>query len=276
MWEKSQATPHPAARQIQLDLHRTLTGNQRFSSPSSPATQQLHRVLLAFSWQNPTIGYCQGLNRLAALALLVLQDEEEAFWCLVAVVESIMPQEYYSKTLTASQVDQRVLKELMAEKLPRLSAHLEQLQVDASHFTFNWFLVAFIESLPVHILLRVWDAFLYEGSKVLFRYALALFKYREEDILKIQDKVDMYQYLRFFTKTITDGRKLMSIAFSDMNPFPMRLLSSRRAAHLERVQAELSELERIQQEYAAAQDAERAKRSNKDLDAAGSEDEDEV
>lgn len=61
--EKSRATPHPAARQIQLDLHRTLTSNQSFSSPSSPMLQQLQRILLAFSWQNPEVGYCQGLNR---------------------------------------------------------------------------------------------------------------------------------------------------------------------------------------------------------------------
>lgn len=61
--EKSRTSPHPASRQIQLDLHRTLTTNQHFSSPSSPALQQLHRILLAFSWHNPAIGYCQGLNR---------------------------------------------------------------------------------------------------------------------------------------------------------------------------------------------------------------------
>lgn len=44
------------------------------------------------------------LHRLAAIALLVLEDEESAFWCLVAIVETILPAEYYSKTLTASQV----------------------------------------------------------------------------------------------------------------------------------------------------------------------------
>lgn len=42
--------------------------------------------------------------RLAAVALLVLQSEEEAFWCLVAIVETIMPQDYYTHNLVASQV----------------------------------------------------------------------------------------------------------------------------------------------------------------------------
>ncbi|XP_016522032.1 TBC1 domain family member 2A isoform X1 [Poecilia formosa] len=267
--EKSQTSPHPACRQIQLDLHRTLTTNQNFSSPSSPALQQLRRVLLAFSWQNPGVGYCQGLNRLAAIALLVLQSEEDAFWCLVALVDAIMPQDYYTKNLLASQADQRVLKDFMAEKLPRLAAHLESHRVDVSLVTFNWFLVVFVESLPSDILLPLWDAFLYEGSKVIFRYALALFKYKEDDLLKIHDSVEIYQYLRFFTKTVTDSRKLAAIAFCDMNPFPRRLLRNRRVLHLERLQGELQELEEQQKEFVT----ESAQRKDKELDPASEDDE---
>ncbi|XP_051809997.1 TBC1 domain family member 2A [Acanthochromis polyacanthus] len=270
--EKSRTSPHPASRQIQLDLHRTLTTNQHFSSPSSPALQQLRRVLLAFSWQNPAIGYCQGLNRLAAIALLVLQSEEDAFWCLVTVVEAIMPQDYYTKNLVASQADQRVLKDFMAEKLPRLMAHFEDHSIDVSLITFNWFLVVFVESLPSDILLPLWDAFLYEGTKVIFRYALALFKYKEDDILKIHDSVEIYQYLRFFTKTISNSRRLTSIAFSDMNPFPRRLLRNRRMLHLERLQGELRELEEQQREFVT----ESAERKDKELDIAVSEDDDEL
>ncbi|XP_030002277.1 TBC1 domain family member 2A [Sphaeramia orbicularis] len=270
--EKSRTSPHPASRQIQLDLHRTLTTNQHFSSPSSPTHQQLRRILLAFSWQNPVIGYCQGLNRLAAIALLVLQSEEDAFWCLVAVVETIMPQDYYTKNLVASQADQRVLKEFMAEKLPRLASHFDEHSIDVSLVTFNWFLVVFVESLPCDILLPLWDAFLYEGTKVIFRYALALFKYKEDDILKIHDSVEIYQYLRFFTKTISDGRRLMNIAFSDMNPFPGRLLRNRRALYLERLQGELRELEQQQREFVT----EGVERKDKELDNMVSEDDDDL
>lgn len=42
--------------------------------------------------------------------------------------------------------------------------------------------------------------------QVIFRYALALFKYKEDNILRIHDSVEIYQYLRFFTKTISDSR----------------------------------------------------------------------
>ncbi|XP_040594622.1 TBC1 domain family member 2A isoform X4 [Mesocricetus auratus] len=246
---RGQTRQHPAARQIELDLNRTFPTNKHFTCPASSFPDKLRRVLLAFSWQNPTIGYCQGLNRLAAIALLVLEDEESAFWCLVAIVETILPAEYYSKTLTASQVDQRVLRDLLSEKLPRLTAHLRQHHTDLSLITFNWFLVVFADSLISDILLQVWDAFLYEGTKVVFRYALAIFKYNEEEILRLQDSLEIYQYLRFFTKTICDSRKLMSIAFDDMNPFPMKQLRQLRAVHRERLEAELRELELLKAEY---------------------------
>ncbi|NXB72958.1 TBD2A protein, partial [Donacobius atricapilla] len=247
--EQSRSTEHPACRQIELDLPRTLTNNKHFSSPTSQLIPKLRRVLLAFSWHNPAIGYCQGLNRLAAVALLVLEDEESAFWCLVYIVENLMPADYYSDTLITSQVDQRVFKDFLSEKLPRLMAHFEQYRIDVSLITFNWFLVAFVDSLVSDILLRVWDAFLYEGTKVIFRYALAIFKYNEEEILRIHDSVEIYQYLRFFTRMIMDGRKLMNIAFNDLNPFPMKLLRNRRSMHREELEAELCELEQIKAAY---------------------------
>ncbi|XP_008047539.2 TBC1 domain family member 2A-like [Carlito syrichta] len=246
---RGQVCEHPAARQIELDLNRTFPNNKHFTCPTSSFPDKLRRVLLAFSWQNPAIGYCQGLNRLAAIALLVLDEEESAFWCLVAIVEIILPADYYSKTLTASQVDQRVLQDLLSEKLPRLMAHLRQHCVDLSLVTFNWFLVVFADSLISDILLRVWDAFLYEGTKVVFRYALAIFKYNEEEILRLQDSLEIYQYLRFFTKTICNSRKLTNIAFNDMNPFSMKQLQQLRAAHRERLEGELRELERLKAEY---------------------------
>lgn len=48
--------------------------------------------------------------------------------------------------------------------------------------------------------------------QVIFRYALALFKYKEDDFLKIHDSVEIYHYLRFFTKTVCDSRLALTFA----------------------------------------------------------------
>ncbi|KAM4637767.1 TBC1 domain family member 2A isoform 2-T3 [Amazona ochrocephala] len=118
--QQSKSTEHPACRQIELDLPRTLTNNKHFSSPTSQLIPKLRRVLLAFSWHNPAIGYCQGLNRLAAIALLVLEDEESAFWCLVHIVENLMPADYYSDTLITSQESEPTLQSLSLQRCCRL------------------------------------------------------------------------------------------------------------------------------------------------------------
>ncbi|XP_008054450.1 TBC1 domain family member 2B isoform X2 [Carlito syrichta] len=203
--QKALEKQNPASKQIELDLLRTLPNNKHYSCPTSEGIQKLRNVLLAFSWRNPDIGYCQGLNRLVAVALLYL-EQEDAFWCLVTIVEVFMPRDYYTKTLLGSQVDQRVFRDLMSEKLPRLHAHFEQYKVDYTLITFNWFLVVFVDSVVSDVLFKIWDSFLYEGPKVIFRFALALFKYKEEEILKLQDSMSTFKFLRSFTRTVLDAR----------------------------------------------------------------------
>lgn len=83
------------------------------------------------------VGYCQGMNRLAAVALLFL-NEEDSFWCLVAIIETIMPKDYYTQNLLGAHVDQMVLKDLIAEKLPNLHSHFEHHGIEIS--LFGWFL----------------------------------------------------------------------------------------------------------------------------------------
>ena len=42
---------------------------------------------------------------MVAIALLFL-DEEDAFWCLLYIVEVLMPDSYYTKQMTGALVDQ--------------------------------------------------------------------------------------------------------------------------------------------------------------------------
>ncbi|XP_078484325.1 TBC1 domain family member 2B-like [Ciona intestinalis] len=236
------------SKQIELDLLRTLPNNRHFASMACPGVEQLRRVLRAYSVHNPSIGYCQGLNRVAAVALLYL-CEEDAFWCLVAVVEQIMPPDYYSMTLTASQADQRVFRDLLAEKLPRLHRHFEAANVDTSLITFNWFLCIYCDNIPAETMLHVWDVLLYEGSKVLFRFGLAFFKSVEEEILQLNDYIAIFNFLRVMSHRMHDVRSLTQIAFQTLNHFPMRKIHRLRALHLEKVNAELRELENLRRGF---------------------------
>jgi hypothetical protein len=163
-----------------------------------------------------------------------------------------MPPEYYSrdKQLIGAQVDQEVLKELLNEKLPRLSAHFSAHGVDPTLFTLNWFLCLFVDDpIPVKTYLHIWDPFLFEGSKVLCGYAIAIFKYMETILLQQTDYMTIYHTLRDGLESLVDTRKLTQIAFHDLNPFPMRSITNKRDHHYKLLEAQKRELDHIRQNY---------------------------
>ncbi|VDP02100.1 unnamed protein product, partial [Heligmosomoides polygyrus] len=92
-------------KQIDLDLVRTLSANRMFADPDSEKVKQLRRVLYAYRNHDTVIGYCQGLNRIAAVALLYL-DEEDAFWFLITFTE-LQPPNYYASNLIGAVADQK-------------------------------------------------------------------------------------------------------------------------------------------------------------------------
>jgi len=145
--------------------------------------------------------------------------------------------------LTGAHVDQYVLRHLLSEKLPRLHYHLELHGIELS--LFSWFLTAFVDNIPVNVYLRIWDVFLYEGNKVLFRFALSFLKLQEEEILKMNDSVSINQFLRTLGERDCDVKQLCSIAFSQLNPFPYRTVKVKRQYYSNLVKNELEKLEEI-------------------------------
>ena len=103
--------------QIEKDLRRTEAGT------SGAKLEALRRVLQAFASFNPTIGYVQGMNFIAAGLLRVL-PEAAAFWMLVLIEQEYLPA-HFGESMTGNHVDCRVLSRLTAEHLPRLSAQLK-------------------------------------------------------------------------------------------------------------------------------------------------------
>lgn len=92
--------------QIAMDINRTLTDNIFFRQ--GPGVSKLRQILLAYSRRNQEVGYCQGMNMIAASLLLIMPSEEDAFWVLCSIVERILPKTYFEPNLLASRADQEV------------------------------------------------------------------------------------------------------------------------------------------------------------------------
>nr|AAC28996.1 unknown protein [Arabidopsis thaliana] len=186
--------------QIEKDLPRTFPGHPALDDDFRNA---LRRLLTAYARHNPSVGYCQygymltkmnisvicylvsinhvqAMNFFAAL-LLLLMPEENAFWSLTGIIDDYF-HDYYSEEMLESQVDQRVLEELLRERFPKL-------------------------------VLRVWDVLLFEGNRVmLFRTALALMEFYGPALVTTKDIGDAVTLLQSMTGSTFDSSQLVFTA----------------------------------------------------------------
>lgn len=181
--------------QIEMDINRTLTDNIFFRK--GPGVAKLNEVLRAYARRNPEVGYCQGMNLIAANLLLIMPSAEDAFWVFVSIIERILPKGYYDHSLQASRADQQVLRQYVREVLPKLSQHLDALSIELEALTFQWFLSVFTDCLSAEALFRVWDVVLCinDGSTFLFQVALALLKLNERQLLLCDTPAAVYTYI---------------------------------------------------------------------------------
>ncbi|KAJ7183627.1 rab-GTPase-TBC domain-containing protein [Mycena filopes] len=197
-------------KEIEKDVGRTMPLNVFFGGDGAGVVK-LRRVLTAYSRRNPAVGYCQGMNLVTSTLLLVHADEEEAFWALAAIVERILPEDFFAPSLLPSRACPLVLLDYVREHIPRLHAHLAELGVDLPAICFSWFLSLFTDCLPVETLFRVWDVFLVDGLDVLFRVALAILRDNEAELLRCESIPAVYVALENLPTRMWQPDKLLQL-----------------------------------------------------------------
>ncbi|KAL8693770.1 MAG: hypothetical protein Q9218_001466 [Villophora microphyllina] len=213
---------------IERDLHRTFPDNIHFKADhpaqrGSETTQlsSLRRVLQAFAIYRPQIGYCQSLNFLAGLLLLFL-PEEKTFWMLHVITTDHLPGTH-ELSLEGANVDLWVLMFALKESSPSIWAKVgvggeDVGSIQAARLppislcTTSWFMSMFIGTLPIESVLRVWDVIFYEGSKMIFRIALAIFKMGEQRIKDVHDPMELFQVVQGLPRAMLDIGPLMGLA----------------------------------------------------------------
>ncbi|CAI2385716.1 unnamed protein product [Moneuplotes crassus] len=214
--DKVKGYPNPCFSQIHLDLHRTFSTDESFYTKENENT--LKRVLSAYVLRNPTIGYCQGLNFIAAVLITQL-SEEQAFWVLCQVIESILPTDYFN-LMTGVIIDQRVFEELISEYHPDVHKHFKKHEFQMGSLTTQWFVCIFANTLKLNLLKEqfstlsifdVWDFTITLGCSGIFKIALSVIGYLKSDILKIKDQGDLFMLFRECAERLPP--------FKDLNKF---------------------------------------------------------
>lgn len=222
-------------------------------TPETEIITSLRRVLHAFAIYNPRIGYCQSLNFLAGFLLLFVETEEQAFWLLNVITRVYLPGTH-EMSLEGSKVDLGVLMQSLKDSLPAVWRQIGGDELDPHPTTKRfrprrgttktpnngtskhaaadadpnrlpaitlcmtaWFMSCFIGTLPTETVLRVWDVFFYEGSRTLFRIALAVFKLAETEIKAVADPMEMFGVVQAFPRRLVDCNALMDACYRRRN-----------------------------------------------------------
>mmetsp|Transcript_12805 Transcript_12805/g.21304 ORF Transcript_12805/g.21304 Transcript_12805/m.21304 type:complete len:290 (-) Transcript_12805:89-958(-) len=169
---------------------------------------QLKAVLCALSEHRPDIGYCQCLNYLAAVLLLVCEPDT-AFWILAAMIDYVIPEGYFSDSLIGAVADTRVLQTLVSKKMPQIARHLKKLDTNLSAASLQWFVCLFVGVIPIHLTIRVWDLVIIHGSHVLFWVSLAVLHLQQERVLSAQNEGELYNVITTIGEGLEDENALM-------------------------------------------------------------------
>ncbi|KAG3152942.1 hypothetical protein PI126_g10278 [Phytophthora idaei] len=197
-----------ATRQIDVDLHRTVADEDK-ELWTEEKSRMMRRVLVAYSFYNPGLGYCQGLNYIVARSLQFL-DEEEAFYLLVAIIR-LVPDDYYT-TMLGLAVDQHVFADLVRLQYPEISEHLSELGgsgMELSLACTEWFLTLFASPCERGVTFQIWDSIFLQGDEVLFRVALALLQQAKSELLACKNYGDMLKHLNELGRGELDALELM-------------------------------------------------------------------
>ena len=120
--------------------------------------------------------------------------------------------ELYIPSMIGAQRVLYVFNELAIKHLGTLYAHLTEQGVHQSMYVTEWIMTMFCRGFSFDLSTRVWEIFLSEGFKIVYRVTLALLKNIEKSLLSLTFE-GILTSLREISKTV-DAPKLIELACS--------------------------------------------------------------
>ena len=108
----------------------------------------------------------KGMSAIAALFMIIFNDEQAAFWALCSfMIKTPWTQKGmflpgFPKLNHFTSMWEKILETTM----PKISRHFEEEGVIPQIYLTKWFLQNFLDRLPFHLCIRLWDLFLLEGE----------------------------------------------------------------------------------------------------------------
>eukprot|EP01068_Selenidium_serpulae_P017561 Selendium_serpulae@DN6387_c0_g1_i15.p1 len=178
---------------VNLDIGRTYPSIDFFRCEGKTNIQ---RVLLAYAFFDPEVGYVQGMNFLVA-ALLWHSTEEETFWLFVTLMMFYDLRYMFLPGLPGLRKRISVLQALLTRCEPYCLAHLEAAGVTVQTMATDWILTLFAYSIPIGPLAELWDQFFDDGWLSIYRLVVYRISRIRNELLMHLDLTDLIHIVKF-------------------------------------------------------------------------------
>ena len=168
------------------DLDRTYPDCQLFKDKYGNGQRKLYKVLSNYSKYNKNTGYVQGMGFIAAV-FLTYMDEESSFFMLDSLMKKYKLEGFYLPGFPELKKTFYILLNLEKKFIPKIYELFKKEGMVPSMYASEWFICLFSRNLDFHTLVRIFDVFLLEGYKVIYRFSVAFLKLKENEFLNAKD-----------------------------------------------------------------------------------------
>ena len=192
--------------EIHKDVSRTLPNHVYFQDQYLHGQNDLFCVLKCLSILVPEVGYVQGMGYIGAILLMYL-DKEDTLQIMLRLLNSkpYNMKAFYLPDMPGLKKSFYVFLSLFKRFMPKLNQHMLDSGYMPHLYATQWFMTLFSTNIPIELTLRIWDIFLIQGSKIIYRIPLAFLKINEKQLLASEDVEAIRYILGGESDTSTNG-----------------------------------------------------------------------
>ncbi|GAP92077.1 putative tbc1 domain family member 14 [Rosellinia necatrix] len=184
--------------EMAADVEERTWTELKIFQPGAPLHQSVIDVLRAYSMYRSDIGYVTGCHTIAALLLLNLDSNSSAFIALANVLNRPLPLSFYADDPGARASVCQLVNQTLAIKSPQLQKHITDHTTIGPDFPIhlaNIFTSLFTRHAGLDDCTRLWDAYVFEGDRILIHAVVALLLEREMPLLSSQSGAEFQEVL---------------------------------------------------------------------------------
>ena len=192
-------------QQINKDINRTFyTDKFKYSN----GKEMLDNILTLIAFIRPEIGYCQGMNFIVGALINFINDEETCFWIFLHFIDNIKLKDLYLQNMPEYLIKLYQINFFIKEYYPKMHHHLKTTRINLDIFFSKWILTVFSNFLDFDTLYNVWDLFILDKWKAIFKFSIIIASYMKDDLINL----DLHTYSSYVRNNSLNSLKFKELS----------------------------------------------------------------